>query len=105
MEHKEYFSLNANDFIKNNPPIKKLKEEFVKVVEMKTHLNLVPFYAVGRLLEIDLRELKKCLVDHIDTYKDSITRWASTMMLKNIEDLYKTIQQTLESIKVKADSS
>ena len=26
-------------------------------------------------------------------------------MLKNIEELYKTIQSTLESIKVKADSS
>jgi hypothetical protein len=88
-----------------NPPIKKLKEEFTKVVEMKNQLSLVPFFSVGRLLEIDFRELKKCLVEHIENYKESITRWASTTMLKNIEELYKTIQSTLESIKVKADSS
>lgn len=51
---------------------------------MKAHLDLIPFYSVGRMLEIDFRELKKCLVDHLENYKESITRWASTMMLKNV---------------------
>lgn len=72
---------------------------------MKNQLNLVPFYSVGRMLEIDFRELKKSLVDRVESYREAITRWASSTMLKNVEELYKTIQATLESIKVKADSS
>ena len=51
---------------------------------MKQHLVLVPFYAVGRMVEIDFRELKRCLNDRMEGYKDGIIKWAYSTMLKNV---------------------
>jgi hypothetical protein len=36
---------------------------------MKIRLGLVPFYAVGRMIEIDFREFKKSLSDRLEGYK------------------------------------
>jgi hypothetical protein len=49
--------------------------------------------------------MKKCIGDRVEGYKEGIVRWAYTTMLKNVEELYKTIQTILESIKVKAENS
>jgi hypothetical protein len=52
---------------------------------MVTKLDLLPFYTVGRFIEIDFRELRKSLRGKVDDYKDGIIRWAYENMMKNCE--------------------
>lgn len=72
---------------------------------MVQRLNLLPFYSVGRLLELDFRDLRKTLKMRVDDYRDGIIRWAYDGMIKNCEELFKQIQGSLEIIRVKPDSS
>lgn len=65
----EYFNLNYRQFVKTNPTIKKIKENFVNVNQMQEKLKLLPFYAVGRMIEIDFKELKASLMKRVDNYK------------------------------------
>lgn len=68
--------------MKVNPNIKKIQEEFVKMDSMITRLDLLPFYTVGRFIEIDFRELRKSLREKVNDYKDGIVRWAYENMMK-----------------------
>jgi len=52
---------------------------------MLQKLTLLPFYTVGRLIEIDFRDLRKALKARVDDYKDGIIRWAYDGMIKNCE--------------------
>lgn len=36
---------------------------------MQEKLKLLPFYAVGRMIEIDFKELKASLMKRVDNYK------------------------------------
>lgn len=72
---------------------------------MVQHLTLLPFYTVGRLIELDFRDLRKSLKGRVDDYRDGIIRWAYDGMMKNCEELFKNIQGTLEIIRVKPESS
>ena len=68
--------------MKVNPNIKKIQEEFVKMDSMITRLDLLPFYTVGRFIEIDFRELRKSLREKVNDYKDGIVRWDYENMMK-----------------------
>jgi hypothetical protein len=50
---------------------------------MVQKLTLLPFYTVGRLIEIDFRDLRKALKARADDYRDGIVRWAYDGMIKN----------------------
>lgn len=50
VDYKEYIQLKEGDFIKHNPNIKKIQEEFVRLDGMTDQLTLLPFYTVGRFL-------------------------------------------------------
>lgn len=66
---------------------------------MSDQLKFLPFYAVARLIEIDFKDLKASLVERIDIYKEGIIKWAYDKLHKNVTDLFKSIQTTLEKIK------
>jgi hypothetical protein len=87
--------------VRNSPNIKKIQEEFLRMDGMVQHLTLLPFYTVGRLIELDFRDLRKSLKGRVDDYRDGIIRWAYDGMMKNCEELFKNIQGTLEIIRVK----
>ena len=105
IDYREYIQLRDADFVKFNPNIKKIMEEFNKVEGMVQRLALLPFYTVGRLIEIDFRDLRKALKARVDDYRDGIIRWAYDGMIKNCEELFKHIQGSLEMIRVKPESS
>lgn len=50
VDYKEYIQLKEGDFVKHNPNIKKIQEEFVRLEGMVSHLTLLPFYTVGRFI-------------------------------------------------------
>jgi hypothetical protein len=77
--------LRDTDFVKTNPNIKKIQEEFIRIEKMTERLTLLPFYSVGRFIEIDFRDLKKTLKSKIDDYKDGIIKWGYDGMIKNCE--------------------
>jgi len=104
-DFKEYITLKDADFVKSSPNIKKIQEELLRLESMVQKLSLLPFYTVGRLIELDFRELRKSLKGHADDYRDGILRWAYEGMMKNCEELFKNIQGTLEIIRVKPESS
>lgn len=62
---------------------------------MVQRLTLLPFYTVGRLIELDFRDLRKSLKGRVDDYRDGIVRWAYDGMMKSCEELFKNIQGTL----------
>ena len=62
---------------------------------MVQKLTLLPFYTVGRLAEIDFRDLRKALKARADDYRDGIIRWGYDGMIKNCEELFKQIQGSL----------
>jgi len=68
-------------------------------------LTLLPFYAVGRFLEVDFRDLRRSLRSKVEDYKMGILGWAYDGMMKSCEELFKNIQGTLEIIRVKPESS
>ena len=94
-DFKEYITLRDADFVKSSPNIKKIQEELLRLDSMVQKLSLLPFYTVGRLIELDFRELRKSLKGHADDYRDGILRWAYEGMMKNCEELFKNIQGTL----------
>lgn len=84
-DYKEYINLRDADFVRNSPNIKKIQEEFLHMDGMVAHLSLLPFYTVGRLIELDFRDLRKSLKGRVDDYRDGIVRWAYDGMMKNCE--------------------
>ena len=72
---------------------------------MSEKLTLLPFYTVGRMIEIDFKDLKASMVERIDVYKEGIVKWAYDKMHKNVTELFKNIQATLERIKEKPKNS
>ena len=50
---------------------------------MSDKLYLLPFYTVGRLIEIDFRDLRKALKTRLLDYRDGIIRWGYDGMIKN----------------------
>ena len=72
---------------------------------MSEKLTLLPFYTVGRLIELDFKDLKASLVEKIDLYRDGTIKWAYEKMLKGVLELYKNIQTTLEKIREKPKNS
>jgi hypothetical protein len=105
IDYQEYIQLKEGDFVKHNPTIKKIQEEFKRTEEMVQRLSLLPFYTVARFIEIDLRELRRALKSRVDDYRDGIIRWAYDGMIKNCEDLFKQIQGSLEIIRAKPEDS
>jgi hypothetical protein len=49
--------------------------------------------------------LRKSLNLKVEEYKDGIIQWAYNGMMKNVDDLYKNIQGTLEIIRIKPENS
>jgi hypothetical protein len=47
------------------------------------------------MIEIDFREFKYSLNEKLESYRETIIKWAYTGMMKNVEELYKNIQNTL----------
>lgn len=43
---------------------------------MVQRLNLLPFFTVGRMIELDFRELRRALRGKIEDYREGIIRWA-----------------------------
>ena len=83
-DYVKYFALNLNDFVKTTPTIKKIKEEFNNLNDMHDQLAFLPFYTVGRLIEIDFKDLKASFVEKIVIYSEGIIKWASERMLRNV---------------------
>ena len=50
IDYKEYIHLKEGDFVKHNPTIKKIKEEFDRIDGMIDRLTLLPFYTVARFI-------------------------------------------------------
>ena len=46
-----------------------------------------------------MRELKGSLVKRIDFYREEVIRWAYEKMMTNVNDLYKNILTTIDTIK------
>lgn len=61
-DYTPYTTLDSGNFVKTNPTIKKIKENFAKIDELQESLNLLPFYSVARMIEIDFKSLKSSLV-------------------------------------------
>jgi len=68
---------------------------------MVQDLNLLPFYTVARFVEIDFRDLRRALKKKVDDYREGIIHWAYEGMIKNCEELFKQIQGSLETIRMK----
>ena len=83
IDYREYIQLRDADFVKFNPNIKKIMEEFNKVEGMVQRLTLLPFYTVGRLIEIDFRDLRKALKARVDDYRDGITVQADPRLFRD----------------------
>lgn len=95
VDYREYINLREADFVRNSPNIKKIQEEFQRLDGLVQHLTLLPFYSVGRLIELDFRGLRQSLKKRVDDYRDGIIKWAYDGMMKNCDDLFKNIQGTL----------
>jgi hypothetical protein len=50
--------MNAATFLKGNPAIKAVKEEFTRLEELNRHVDTMPYFSCARVVEIDFRELK-----------------------------------------------
>lgn len=82
-DYQEYINLRDADFVRSTPNIKRIQEEFVRMDGMVQRLTLLPFYTVGRLIELDFRDLRKSLKGRVDDYRDGIVRWAYDGMMKS----------------------
>lgn len=74
--YEKYLNLNAAIFLRQNPIIKTVKEELIRLEEMDQHVGTMPYFSCARLVEIDFRELKNELENRLESYKESILRWA-----------------------------
>ncbi len=48
-------------------------------------LTLLPFYTVGRMMELDFRELRRALRGRVEDYREGTIRWAYEGMMRNCE--------------------
>lgn len=56
--YHQYFNLNINNYLKEVPTTKSMKEELALIDEMNRHIDELPFFTICRVSEVDFRELK-----------------------------------------------
>ena len=53
--YEKYLYINAGTFLKGNPAIKAVKDEFTRLEELNRHVETMPYFSCARLVEIDFR--------------------------------------------------